>query len=169
MPYKLSQTDPALAKGDVNGDGFDDVYLGGAYGQAGTFLMSDTKGGFSPKTFPDFVKDAHYEDVAATFLDADGDGNLDLYVGSGSYEFDINGENLIGRLYMNDGAGNFTRDMKRLPEIPQAVGVVAAADFDNDGDGDKDIVAGNWGLNSKHKASTDYPFHVYAKDFNSTL
>ncbi|MCW2120378.1 VCBS repeat-containing protein [Flavobacterium sp. 7A] len=134
LPHKLSQTGPAVAKADVNKDGIEDVYLGGGHGQAGQLLLVTSAGGFSALNVADFNNDKQFEDVGACFFDADNDGDQDLYVVSGSYEFDKTPKLLQDRLYLNDGKGQFKRAVKNLPELFSAGSVVVAADYDNDGD-----------------------------------
>lgn len=136
LPHKLSQTGPAAAKADVNQDGFEDMYIGGGHTQAGQLLLGSAKGTFSPKTIPDFDRDKQREDVDACFFDADNDGDSDLYVVSGSYEFNLRSKLLVDRLYLNDGRGNFSKVADRLPEIVVAGAIVRAADYDQDGDVD---------------------------------
>ena len=134
LPHKLSQTGPALAVADVNNDGIDDVYLGGAYTMAGKLLLGETSGKFQKITTKAFITDKNHEDVSASFFDADNDGDLDLYVVSGSYEFGVNTQPLQDRLYFNNGKGEFTKSYDALPIINSAGSVVVSADFDKDGD-----------------------------------
>ncbi|WP_445738691.1 FG-GAP-like repeat-containing protein [Mariniflexile sp.] len=136
LPHKLSQTGPAIAKADLNNDGLDDIFLGGAHQQTGQFLIANKQGGFDAISIPDLIKDEKHEDVAACFFDADNDGDQDLYVVSGSYEF-IEGSDLLqDRLYINQGNFNFKRSDSKIPTIRTAGSVVRAADFDKDGDMD---------------------------------
>jgi len=134
LPHKLSQTGPGIAKGDVNGDGIDDVYLGGGSGQAGKLLLGNVDKGFHAKRSSDFSIDKESEDVGASFFDADNDGDLDLYVVSGSYEFNSNPRLLVDRLYMNDGKGGFTKNVTALPQVGIAGSIVVPSDYDGDGD-----------------------------------
>ncbi len=137
LPHLLSQLGPALAKGDVNGDGTEDIYIGGAAGQEGKIFLQSANGNFRPSRI---AVNRFAEDVAATFVDADGDKDLDLYVVSGSNEFQANSIALADKLYINDGNGNFTMDDKLLPKISTSGGCVTAGDFD--GDGDEDLFVG---------------------------
>ncbi|MEE9364114.1 MAG: VCBS repeat-containing protein [Cellulophaga sp.] len=136
LPHKLSQTGPAMAVTDLNNDGLDDVFIGGAHNKSAQLLIALKDGGFTPIVIPDFIKDKEFEDVSACFFDADNDGDQDLYVVSGSYEFDANSSLLQDRLYVNDGNNNFRRSKVRLPVIKTAGAVVKASDYDQDGDMD---------------------------------
>lgn len=140
IPFLVSAEGPALAVGDVNGDGREDVYAGGAKYQPGTLLMQDENGSFSAMPQEAFLLDSIYEDVDATFFDADNDGDMDLYVVSGGNEYYGKMDKQFDRLYRNDGNGNFLRDPKALPEMFSNKSCVRPYDFD--GDGDLDVFVG---------------------------
>jgi hypothetical protein len=136
LPYKHSQLGPGLAWGDVDGDGRDDLYVGGAAGEPGQLWTSDDHGTFRRQDVQAFKDDAAHEDMGAVWLDADADGDLDLYVVSGGVEFEPGDERLRDRLYMNDGRGQLSRAKEALPDLRSSGGPVVAADFDRDGDVD---------------------------------
>ncbi|UFH55037.1 VCBS repeat-containing protein [Spirosoma sp. KNUC1025] len=134
IPFQLSTEGPHLAVGDVNGDGLDDIYAGGAKWQAGSLLVQQPGGRFQAIRQPDFVNDSTYEDVDAAFFDADGDKDLDLYVVSGGNEFYGQMPEQVDRLYLNDGKGKFTRSASALPPMYDNKSCVRPFDIDRDGD-----------------------------------
>ncbi len=131
--HKFSQYGPALATGDVNGDGIIDVVIGGSAGEPATLLLQQKTGRFLTQLLPTKPQ----EDAGLLLFDADGDGDLDLYAASGSIEFDqrTNPDAYRHRLYLNDGKGKFTLDNVALPASANMSGsCVKAADIDHDGD-----------------------------------
>lgn len=134
LPHKLSQTGPSVAKFDLNNDGFEDLFIGGGKGQAGQLLYGKPNNTFQKVRMKSFEKDKDFEDQGATFFDADNDGDQDLYVVSGSYEFYRTPNLLSDRLYLNNGKGEFTRAINKLPEIDSSGSIVIPSDYDQDGD-----------------------------------
>ncbi|MDF9799940.1 hypothetical protein OKW21_005203 [Catalinimonas alkaloidigena] len=134
LPYGISNLGPKIAKGDIDGDGREDLYLGGAKGQAGQLYRQVGDGTFTRIASAALEEDAQSEDTDALFFDADQDGDLDLYVLSGGSDFAEQDAALQDRLYFNDGRGNFIHKAHTLPEMLSSGGSIAVADLDNDGD-----------------------------------
>ncbi len=132
LPNRLSQLGPCIACGDYDANGRIDLFVGGAAGKSGVLYRHSADDSLEPIVEP-FVADSAAEDMGALFLDADRDGDLDLYVASGSYEFAPDSDALVDRLYVNDN-GTYRRAMDALPDARNASSVVAAADVDRDGD-----------------------------------
>ncbi|MEO1435751.1 MAG: VCBS repeat-containing protein, partial [Bacteroidota bacterium] len=131
--HMLSKEGPALATGDVNGDGLEDIFIGGAARQKAQLLLQDPKGHFNPTKVEAFHQHQAAEDVDATFFDADQDGDLDLYVVSGGNEFKNGDENLQDRLYLNE-KGQWTDASEQLPVLRSVGSCVRPFDYDKDGD-----------------------------------
>ncbi len=134
LPHKHSQQGPGIAVGDINGDALDDFFIGGGYNHSGFLFYQSKNGMFEKKPLIKNPKEKYEEDTGALFFDYDNDGDLDLYVVSGSNEFYEKSEYFQDRLYKNDGKGNFKLDIHALPKINSSGSCVRASDFDKDGD-----------------------------------
>ncbi|MFT3681912.1 MAG: VCBS repeat-containing protein [Ferruginibacter sp.] len=141
LPEQLSKEGPKIAKGDVNGDGLEDIFIGGAKDQTGQLYLQNKDGSFTKKNTPIFKDHADLEDVAVLFFDADKDGDLDLFVGAGGNNAKPNLRGTQHRLYKNDGKGNFSFDWKAFPK--NNMNIAVAVNYDYDGDGDEDLFVGS--------------------------
>jgi hypothetical protein len=132
--HMMSTEGPRTCKGDVNGDGLEDLFVGGAKDQPGALLLQQTDGSFAAVNKALFETDKKSEDTDCALFDADRDGDLDLYVASGGNELPSSSSALADRLYMNDGNGNFEKSSQILPAGKyESTSCVRACDFDNDG------------------------------------
>ncbi len=142
IPQKQSTKGTGIAKADVNGDGFEDFFVGNAAGAPASLYTQNSDGTFTPTNVQLWAKENAYEDANALFFDADGDGDQDLYVVSAGYELNEDDLLLQDRLYTNDGKGNFKRNKNALPAMLTSGKAVVSADYDQDGDLDL-FVGGN--------------------------
>jgi len=134
LPYEPSRQGPPVAVADVNGDGLDDVFIGGSAGVPGKLFLQRKDGSFAESVQGQpWVADDAYEDWGALFFDANGDGRPDLYVASCGYRLAPVSRLLQDRLYINQGGGRFARDTQALPAMPTCTASVAAGDFTGDG------------------------------------
>lgn len=153
MPRRYGTEGPALAVGDMNGDGLDDIFLGGAKGQAASVYFQQTDGSFKKRENPFFEQLKTAEDVVAVLADLNGDGFPDLYIGSGGNEYKSGEIFNFDRVFLNDGQGNFTFSMNSLPPIGENTSSVAVHDVNGDGFPDlfvtSSVVTGSYGLSPK--------------------
>jgi len=132
LPHRTSAFGPALAVGDLNGDGKDDYFVGGSAKNMGAIYLQQD-GGFKKENFDFIEADKAFEDVGALIFDADADGDNDLYVVSGGNEFRPGSEMLQDRLYINNGSGKFSKSEEALPKMYTSGSKVFSSDLDNDG------------------------------------
>jgi hypothetical protein len=159
IPVMLSKEGPRAAVADVNNDGLDDIFIGGAKNQAGQLYLQAANG-FVKQNQKIFEEDKAGEDVAVLFFDADGDGDKDLFVGSGGNNLPPHSPVLQHRLYLNDGKGKFTKAANTFPENNSNISV--AVDYDFDVDGDLDLFVGGRSLSYNYGVSpTSY---IYEND-----
>jgi hypothetical protein len=159
IPVMLSREGPEATVADVNGDGLNDIFIGGAKGQAGQLYLQ-TKNGFVKRLQPAFEADKEFEDVALLFFDCDRDGDEDLFVGAGGNNLPPRHPLLRHRLYRNDGRGNFTTDTSAFAGNNSNIAVAAADDYD--GDGDLDLFVG--GRSLSYNYGVDAESYIYKND-----
>ena len=162
LPHKMSTFGPALAVGDLNKDGLDDYFIGGSATYSGKVFLQ-TNNGFVEKTIQALIDDKSSEDTGALIFDADNDGDNDLYVVSGGYEFLVNDPKLQDRLYLNDGKGNLTKTQKGvLPTMLTSGSKVYPIDYDKDGKKDL-LVLGRQVPGQYPSPATTYLLHNISK------
>ncbi|TAK32064.1 MAG: CRTAC1 family protein, partial [Saprospiraceae bacterium] len=144
----VSREGPPAAVADVNGDGLDDVFLGGASGQSGQLYLQKNSGAFAPGDSSSFTQELGFEDTAARFFDADGDGDADLFVGSGGNNNPMASRPMQDRIYLNEGKGKFSLHPRALTINGFNTSVAVPLDFN--GDGHMDLFVGSRSIPSQY-------------------
>jgi enediyne biosynthesis protein E4 len=134
MPHMVSAEGPAVAVADVDGNGTDDIFMGGGKWQESRLFLQTGKGQFVRSGQPIIEADSVMEDVDAIFFDADNDADQDLFVLSGGNEFASGSHETQPRLYLNSGKGYFEKAIDHLPSLQFTHACIAPADYDKDGD-----------------------------------
>ena len=133
IPFMVSREGPALAVGDANGDGLDDVFIGSSKGNKSAIFFQRSNGKFEKSNQPELDDDSTYEDVDATWIDVNNDGRTDLVIATGGNEYYGNDKFQQPRLYLNDGHEHFTKLDHAFDNIYLTASCVVPYDFNNDG------------------------------------
>lgn len=179
---QTSKSGPKMSVADVNNDGIDDIFIGGASGQNDQLYISNPRGLFTKSSNDCWEIDKGFETTGSVFFDADGDGDKDIYAVSGGSELPLGSPQLMDRLYLNDGKGRFQKALKdALPQAFSNGSCVAAGDYD--GDGDEDLFVGGGDIpghyplsalggilrNDSNRSKGTVKFTIATKEVNSTL
>ncbi len=167
LPEMLSRQGPKVAYGDVNGDGLEDVYIGGTKGHAGQLYLQTANGEFVKKPEPAFEQFNDFEDEAVLFFDADHNGTLDLFVGPGGNNSPPYSRQMQFRLFKNDGKGNFTISANAFPNNSNGANTAVALAYDFNGDGYPDLFIGSRSVPRQY--GVDPSSYLYINDGNGNF
>jgi len=135
LPHKFSQYGPALAVGDINNDGLDDMFLSASRKFAETWFIQQKDGSFVQEEVNyKKGKELEEEDAGTLLFDVDGDQDLDLYIARGCAQYPPGDILYKDILLLNDGTGRFTESADGIPDMRSNSSTVRAADYDRDGD-----------------------------------
>lgn len=159
LPKMLSREGPHAATGDVNGDGLEDIFIGGTIGHPGQLYLQTPSGTFEKAAFPELSQFSDFEDEAVLLFDADKDGDLDLFIGPGGNNSPPYSRQMQNRLFINDGKGNFTLRPDAFPANSNEGNISVAVDYDFNHDGFPDLFIGGRSVPSNYGVSpTSYLF-----------
>ena len=159
LPKMLSREGPKAAIGDIDGNGLDDIYIGGTPEHPGQVYLQTAPGKWIKKKEPAFDAFSDFEDEAVLLFDADGDGDLDLFIGPGGNNSPAFSRQLQFRLFKNDGKGNFTLDPDAFPANGNNSNIAVAIAYDFNHDGHPDLFVGGRSLPREYGSSpTSYLF-----------
>ena len=133
IPFMTSREGPALAVGDINKDGLDDVFIGSSKGKKPILFIQSSAGTFTRSDQPALDTDSIYEETDVCWVDVNNDGNLDLVIASGGNEYFGKSEYLSPRVFLNDGKGNLIRYNDSFKNILVTASCVIPYDFTGDG------------------------------------
>ena len=133
LPFQWSKIGPCIAKADVNMDGLEDLFIGASAGQESQLYLQTKEGNFKLAESHPWNTNKNFTNAAALFFDADGDGDVDLYLVSGGADYPLNNKNYQDRIFENDGKGNFKIIENALPAETISSSCARAADINKDG------------------------------------
>lgn len=133
MPAMMSTEGPAVAVGDINHDGLEDIFAGASKGFPAAVFLQTSKGSFNKISQPALALDSMWEHVAATWVDVNLDSHLDLLIATGGNEYYGNDEHQQPLLYLNDGTGLLKREPNAFPGIYGTFSSIAITDLNKDG------------------------------------